>query len=127
MTASLAAPLPGSPSPSERPAEPRRSRSRVFTGQADLDPTEGLTPLRSAVLTFSWVAIVLLGLAPLLEELYHRPYSAAAPATLAFAIAISSAAILRHHYSWLGAALHIAGQVMIWLSIFSLTIAALIF
>ena len=108
------------------PRDARRRRQRLFTGQAALDPCYGLTAWRSAVLGLSWLAVVLLGLTPLLGELYRRPDSAVAPATLAFSFAVSSAALLRHHYNWVGAALHVAGQVMIWLSIFVLTLAALV-
>ena len=98
----------------------------MFSGSAALDPLDGIDTRCSTILALSWLLIVVLGLVPLLQQLYERPYSAAGPATLAFAVAVSSAALLRRHYSWLGAALHIGGQIMIWLSVFALTIAALI-
>jgi len=106
--------------------DPDRRRHRLFTGQAALDACDGLTAWRWAVLGLSWLAIIVLGLTPLLGESYRRPDSIVAPAMLAFAIAVSSAALLRHHYSWIGATLHVAGHVMIWLSIFVLTLAALV-
>jgi apolipoprotein N-acyltransferase len=129
MPALLATPLPPPTMLQSSLTDAQRGsvrQSRLFTGQAMLDPLDGLTPLRGVVLGLSWLLIVLLGLVPLLEEIYHRPHSPAGPAALAFSIAVSSAAMLRRHYCWLGAALHIAGQVMIWLSIFALTIAAII-
>ena len=129
MPASLANPLVPALSLEDLPAGARdghRRQYRLFTGQAALDPCDGLTAWRSAVLGLSWLAIIVLGLTPLLGEIYRRPDSIVAPAMLAFAIAVSSAALLRDHYSWIGAALHVAGQVMIWLSIFVLTLAALV-
>lgn len=94
-----------------------------FSGQATLDPVPGLTRFRGWVLGLSWFAILALGTLPIFETLYERPTSFVGPATLAFCVTVSSVAILRRHYSWIGAALHVLGQICIYLSLFLLALA----
>ncbi|MEP9403731.1 hypothetical protein [Sphingomonas sp. VNH70] len=95
-------------------------RSRT-TEQVELD-------LRSrVVLAFSWLLVLALGLLPLAEATMARSPSIATPALISFFVAVASGIVLRRRYSWVGLAMHIYGQIAIWLSLFVMSLAALLF
>lgn len=102
----------------------KRSRPPVFSGQAVADPLQDLSIRGTLVLGVSWMLVMALGLWPVVEAVRAQQPSFALPTALAFSIAVGSAALLRKHYSWVGGLLHIVGQILIWLSIFCLSLAA---
>lgn len=67
---------------------------------------------------FSWLLVLAIGLMPLAEASLSRSPSITMPTTIAFFVAVGSAAFLRQRYSWMGLVLHIFGQIAIWLSLF---------
>ncbi|MCE3519410.1 hypothetical protein LXJ58_32175, partial [Escherichia coli] len=84
--------------------------------------------LRSGVvLAFSWLLVLALGLLPLAEATMARSPSIATPALIAFFVAVASGIVLRRRYTWVGLAMHIYGQIAIWLSLFVMSLAALLF
>ena len=48
------------------------------------------------------------------------------PTTIAFFVAVGSTVLLRRRYSWMGLVLHIFGQIAIWLSLFVMSLAAVL-
>lgn len=72
---------------------------------------------------FSWLLVMVIGLAPLAEAALTRSPSVTMPTTIAFFIAAGSAVLLRRRYSWMGLVLHIFGQIAIWLSLFVMSLA----
>ena len=46
---------------------------------------------------------------------------------IAFVVAVASGIVLRRRYTWVGLAMHIYGQIAIWLSLFVMSLAALLF
>lgn len=64
------------------------------------------------------------GLMPLADAVLGRAPSIVMPTAITFAIAIGSALMLRRHYSWTWLILHIYGQIVIWLSIFAMSLIA---
>lgn len=95
-------------------------RSRT-TEQVELDLRSGV------VLAFSWLLVLALGLLPLAEATMARSPSIATPALIAFFVAVASGIVLRRRYTWVGLAMHIYGQIAIWLSLFVMSLAALLF
>lgn len=95
-------------------------RSRT-TEQVELDLRSGV------VLAFSWLLVLALGLLPLAEASMARSPSIATPALIAFFVAVASGIVLRRRYTWVGLAMHIYGQIAIWLSLFVMSLAALLF
>ncbi|RYF18683.1 MAG: hypothetical protein EOO77_10905 [Oxalobacteraceae bacterium] len=72
---------------------------------------------------FSWLLVMVIGLAPLAEAALTRSPSVAMPTTIAFFVAVGSTILLRRRYSWMGLKLHIFGQIAIWLSLFVTSLA----
>lgn len=95
-------------------------RSRT-TEQVEIDLRSGV------VLAFSWLLVLALGLLPLAEATMARSPSIATPALIAFFVAVASGIVLRRRYTWVGLAMHICGQIAIWLSLFVMSLAALLF
>lgn len=95
-------------------------RSRT-TEQVELDLRSGV------VLAFSWLLVLALGLLPLAEATMARSPSIATPALIAFFVAVASGIVLRRRYTWVGLAMHIYGQIAIWLSLFVMSLAAVLF
>jgi len=75
---------------------------------------------------FSWTLVMAIGLMPLAEASLSRGPSITMPTTVAFFIAVGSAILLRRRYSWVGVVLHIYSQVSIWLSLFVMSLAAVL-
>ena len=75
---------------------------------------------------FSWLLVMAIGLMPLAEAALARSPSITMPTTIAFFIAVGSAILLRRRYSWMGLALHIFGQIAIWLSLFVMSLAIIL-
>lgn len=80
-----------------------------------------------AVFGFSWVLVMAVGLMPIVETSLRRSPSISMPVVIAFFVAVASGLALRRRYSWLGFVLHITGRVAIWLSIFCMSLAAILF
>jgi hypothetical protein len=78
------------------------------------------------VFGFSWLLVMAIGLVPLAEASLHRSPSITLPTTAAFFVAAGSGIILRRQYSWVGIVLHIYGQIAIWLSLFVMSLAAVL-
>lgn len=76
-----------------------------------------------ALIGFSWLLVMLIGLFPLAEASLHRSPSITMPTTVAFFIAVGSGVLLRRRHSWVGVVLHIYGQIAIWLSLFVMSLA----
>ena len=95
-------------------------RSRT-TEQMEVDLRSGV------VLAFSWLLVLALGLLPLAEATMARSPSIATPALIAFFVAVASGIVLRRRYTWVGLAMHIYGQIAIWLSLFVMSLAAVLF
>jgi len=76
---------------------------------------------------FSWLLVMVIGLMPLAEASLARSPSITMPTTIAFFVAVGSAVLLRRRYSWMGLVLHIFGQIAIWLSLFVLSLAIVLF
>lgn len=77
----------------------------------------------SLIFGFSWLLVMAIGLMPVAEASLSRSPSITMPTTIAFFIAVGSAVLLRRRYSWMGLALHIFGQIAIWLSLFVMSLA----
>ncbi len=77
----------------------------------------------ASVLGFSWLLVVGIGLLPLFESMAQRPPSISMPAVIVFFVATGSGAALRRRYDWVGLVLHIFGQILIWLSLFVMSLA----
>lgn len=72
---------------------------------------------------FSWLLLIAIGLMPVVEASRHREPSISTPALIAFFAVLASAILLRRTYGWLGLVLHVFSQIMIWLSIFVMSLA----
>ena len=57
----------------------------------------------------------------------NRTPSITMPTTIAFFIAVASGIILRRRYTWVGLVIHIYGQIVIWLSLFTMSLALVLF
>ena len=75
---------------------------------------------------FSWMLIMSIGLMPIAEASLSRSPSITMPTTIAFFVAVGSTVLLRRRYSWMSLVLHIFGQVAIWLSLFVMSLAAVL-
>ena len=75
---------------------------------------------------FSWLLVMAIGLMPIAEASLSRSPSITMPTTIAFFVAVGSTVLLRRRYSWMGLALHIFGQIAIWLSLFVMSLAAVL-
>ena len=76
---------------------------------------------------FSWMLVMAIGLTPIVEATLDRAPSITMPATIAFFVAVGSGILLRRRCSWVGVVLHIYGQIAIWLSLFVMSLAAVLF
>lgn len=76
---------------------------------------------------FSWVLVMAIGLMPIAEAMLNRTPSITMPTTIAFFIAVASGIILRRRYTWVGLVMHIYGQIVIWLSLFTMSLALVLF
>lgn len=90
------------------------------------EPTSSRPMLDDAMVGFSWLLVTAIGLLPLAEASLHRAPSVTMPAVSAFFVAVASGIALRRRYSWLGVVLHIYGQIAIWLSLFVMSLAAVL-
>jgi hypothetical protein len=96
--------------------------------------TTALSPVSAAkpdvggnlIFGFSWMLVMAIGLAPIVEGSLHRSPSIAMPPVVAFFVAVGSAILLRRRYSWVGLVLHIYGQIAIWLSLFVMSLAVVL-
>src|SRR5687768_7899610 len=79
------------------------------------------------VFGFSWMLVMAIGLMPIIDSVIQRPPSISMPAVLVFFTAVGSGAVLRRQYGWVGLVLHIFGQILIWLSIFVMSLAAVLY
>lgn len=107
----------------------RKDTAFGFGHQADsCVPSEGehgpIRPLfDDAMLGFSWLLVMAIGLFPLAEASLNRPPSITMPTAIAFFVAVGSGILLRRRHSWVGVVLHIYGQIAIWLSLFVMSLA----
>jgi hypothetical protein len=76
---------------------------------------------------FSWVLVIAIGIMPIAEAVLDRPPSITMPTTIAFFIAVASGVTLRRRYTWVGLVMHIYGQIVIWLSLFTMSLALVLF
>ncbi len=86
-------------------------------------PLDELNLADTAVFGFSWMLVMAVGLMPIVEASLKRSPSISMPVTIAFFVAIASGMALRRRYGWMGLVLHIFGQIVIWLSIFCISLA----
>ncbi|MBB5712339.1 hypothetical protein [Sphingomonas xinjiangensis] len=82
---------------------------------------------RSPVLFFSWLLVGVMGLMPLAEASLRRAPSIGAPTAIAFFVAVGSGILLKRRFSWLSVVFHIYGQISIWLSLFVVSLALVLF
>lgn len=78
------------------------------------------------IFDFSWILIMAIGLTPIAEASLSRSPSITMPTAIAFFVAVGSTVLLRRRYSWMSLVLHIFGQIAIWLSLFVMSIAAVL-
>ena len=86
-------------------------------------PFDELNLADTAVFGFSWMLVMAVGLMPIVEASLKRSPSISMPVTIAFFVAIASGIALRRRYGWMALVLHIFGQIVIWLSIFCISLA----
>lgn len=96
-----------------------------YAGQRG-EPASSRPMLDDAMAGFSWLLVTAIGLLPLAEASLHRAPSVTMPTVAAFFVAVASGILLRRRYSWLGVVLHIYGQIAIWLSLFVMSLAAVL-
>lgn len=94
--------------------------------QADGSQTGQLSYRDNLVFGFSWLLVMAIGLMPLAEVGLNRSPSITLPTTGAFFIAVCSGILLKRRYSWMAVVLHIYGQIAIWLSLFVMSLAAVL-
>lgn len=87
----------------------------------DLDLSSNLAFL------FSWFLVSGLGLLPLFDETLPRDPTPSASALIVFFVAVGSAAVLRRHYSWVGLVMHVFSQIFMWLSVFCVSLAGVLY
>lgn len=80
-----------------------------------------------ATLAFSWFLAVGLGLVPVADKILGRDTALLTPGSAVIVVAVVSAFLLRRRYPWVRLVLHIYGQIMIWLSLSCVAIAATLF
>jgi hypothetical protein len=94
--------------------------------QADGSQAGQLSYRDNLVFGFSWLLVMAIGLMPLAEVGLNRSPSITLPTTGAFFIAVCSGILLKRRYSWMAVVLHIYGQIAIWLSLFVMSLAAVL-
>jgi len=97
--------------------------SKAGNGVPASDPIEQLDLTQKLAFGFSWLLLIAIGLMPVVEASWHRPPSISTPALVAFFVVVGSAIVLRRSYGWIGLVMHIFSQIMIWLSIFVMSLA----
>jgi hypothetical protein len=80
-----------------------------------------------ATLAFSWFLTLALGLMPLADKVLGRDTSLLTPGSAVTGVAVLSALVVRRRHPWIRLVLHIYGQIMIWLSLSCVAIAATLF
>ena len=80
----------------------------------------------TVIFGFSWLLVMAIGLMPIAETSLSKSPSITMPTTIAFFVAVGSAVLLRRRYSWIGLVLHAFGQIAIWLSLFVMSLAAVL-
>lgn len=80
----------------------------------------------TVIFGFSWLLVMAIGLMPIAEASLSKSPSITMPTTIAFFVAVGSAVLLRRRYSWIGLVLHTFGQIAIWLSLFVMSLAAVL-
>ena len=91
------------------------------------NPLADLNLADTLVFGFSWMLVMAIGLMPILETIIQRPPSISMPAVIVFFTAVGSGGVLRRQYGWVGLVLHIFGQILIWLSIFVMSLAVALY
>ena len=86
-------------------------------------PLDELNLADTAVFGFSWMLVMAVGLMPIVDASLKRSPLISMPVAIAFFVAVASGIALRRRYSWMGFVLHIFGQIVIWLSIFCMSLA----
>jgi len=87
------------------------------------NPLEHLNLADTLAFGFSWMLVMAIGLMPIFETIIQRPPSISMPAVIAFFTAVGSGVVLKRRVSWVGLVLHIFGQILIWLSLFVMSLA----
>ena len=87
------------------------------------NPLEHLNLADTLVFGCSWMLVMAIGLMPIFETTIERPPAISMPAVIAFFTAVGSGVMLKRRYSWVGLVLHIFGQILIWLSLFVISLA----
>lgn len=64
---------------------------------------------------------------PLADRALGRATSAVTIGALVFFVAVFSALIVRRRHTWVGLVLHIYGQIAIWLSLFVMSFALVLY
>ena len=100
---------------------PIATSPRLASGAAPVDAAQ------TALFGFSWLLVMAVGLMPLAEASLRRSPSVTIPTVIAFFVAVGSGILLRQRYSWVGLVLHIYGQIAIWLSLFVMSLAIVLF
>jgi len=103
------------------------NRAKSSAGFISEGPAQELDFGKRGVFAFSWVLVLMVGVMPIVEASLHRRPSISLPATIVFFGTVSSSIVLRRSYSWLGIALHIFSQILIWLSIFTMSLALVLY
>jgi hypothetical protein len=99
----------------------RKSAASDRQAVEDLDLTGNLA------FGFSWLLVMAIGLIPVYDSaLPHNP-TPSTSALIVFFVAVGSGIVLKRHYSWVGVVMHIFGQIFIWLSIFCISLAAVLY
>jgi len=100
----------------------------MTTADGDTPPSEKIDNLSEQLLFgFSWLLVMAIGLMPIAEAVLDRSPSITMPTTIAFFVAVGSGILLRRRYSWMSVVLHIYGQIAIWLSLFAMSLAIVLF
>lgn len=81
----------------------------------------------SVAFFFSWLLVFAVGLLPVVTDrrtcVPHVPEAG----LLIFLSAVASGAYLKRQYSWIGCLMHIISQILIWLSLFCVSLAWALF
>lgn len=81
----------------------------------------------TVLVAFSWFLVISLGAMPIADRILGRTTGLMGPGCVVFVVAIVSTIILREREPWIRLVLHIYGQIMIWLSLSCIAIAATLF
>ena len=81
----------------------------------------------ATVFGFSWLLVVAFGLMPIVDASLKRSPVISMPLTISFFVAVAGGLVLRRRFGWLGLVLYIFGQIAIWLSVFCISFAAVLY